>query len=199
MDESKRKNFRGEAVRRINQCIPRCDTPCYSSETLKWSVTASGVNVEVTVTVGERRPEKVYLDLLFAATTDLASLRNALEALYARFIWGNPDLKERQNAAKMSAKIAKLCGARSDVVQSFTIERNPAYDAMLCVRCSSYDGAAIRQEFSTLLMEEDCADGVLESSISIMIKSLEGLKNAKQKTEAREDQGSTGASDAPVC
>lgn len=171
-------NTPGMAVQRINQCLKKVKCEAHSAETIKWHVAADDISTEVSVTVGDRKPEKVCLDHQFATCNELSGLQSALEALYSRFIWSQPDLKERRDAAEMYAKVAKICGARSDVVQRFTIERDPAYQAMFAVRCHSYAGTSIRQEFSTSLMQSSSVDGILESSLNIMIKSMEGLNEA---------------------
>lgn len=186
MAENSNKSFRGEAVRRINKCIQQLNLPLYSSEALKWHIEANEEVTEVTVTVGDRTPEKRQYTHLFAATTELKSLNEALDSQYQTFIWGQPDLKECRNTAEIYAKVAKICGARSDVVQRFTIERDPAYQSMFAIKCYSYTGTSIRQEFSTALVESPYVDGILDSSLSIMIKSLEGLKHAQQTATTQE-------------
>lgn len=171
-------NTPGMAVQRINQCLKKVKCEAYSAETIKWHVAADDISTEVSVTVGDRKPEKVCLDHQFATCNELSGLQSALEALYSRFIGVNRTSKSAGTQQKCMPRLLRFVepGAMWCSVSPSNVTRHTRR-CSLCGATATL-GTSIRQEFSTSLMQSSSVDGILESSLNIMIKSMEGLNEA---------------------
>ena len=115
------------AVRRINLALHETakELQAYTSEKICWSVTPlhDSCTVELQLRIGDRQNKCKQFNCKHISCQTVNETNNLVTKFYWEYIDAFPDLLQHKFVASLYAHVARLCGARSDVVQQFSIRK----------------------------------------------------------------------------
>lgn len=175
--------FLDNAMRRINHALVETSKKlnAFTNEKVQWSVEPmnDAHTVSLHVQIGDRQRMSRVFDSFYISGLTAEELNNQVCKFYWEYIDSFPDLLQHKFAALLYAKVARLCGARCDVVHQFSIRREDNDSTTYIVTLRNYKAGLIQQAFSGLLIKNDAAMDIVHRTIMRMIRTLEDWPNVE--------------------
>lgn len=177
------KAFLDNAIRRINLSLIETskELNAFTKEKIQWSIEPmrDACTVSLRIQIGDRQHASRVFDSIYIIGLTAEELNGQVRKFCWEYIDNFPDLLQHKFAAQLYAKVARLCGARCDVVRQFSIQKEDADGTTYTVTLRNYRAGLIQQSFSGLLIENDAAMDIVHRAIVRMIRTLEDWPNVE--------------------